>query len=299
MTASTIAEPPAFTHRYYTSADGLRLHVRDYAPQGAVGVPVVCLSGLTRNSTDFDPLAQALAGGLHGAPRRVLAFDYRGRGLSAHDPDWQKYTLAVEHGDILRGLAEFSIEQATFVGTSRGGLHIMLMGVLSPAVLHAAVLNDIGPVIEPKGIARICGYLGKTRSPTSLEEAVAALKATVRDDFPALSEAEWEIFARQTFMDEQGHFGVRYDPALSKQFEALNPNQPFPPAWPQFEALAKIPLLVVRGDRSDLLSDETLREMAARHPNCETYTIAGQGHAPPLIEAPVIARLCQFIAKAG
>jgi len=298
MNHSLVDASPAFTHRYYTSADGLRLHFRDYNPLGGNGTPVVCLSGLTRNSADFDPLANALASGAYGTPRRVISFDYRGRGLSAYDPDWRKYTLAVEHNDIMLGLTEAGIDKATFVGTSRGGLHIMLMGLAKPDILHAAILNDIGPVIDAAGIKRIRSYLGKTTPPTTLSEAITAVKTTVSGYFPGLSDADWETYARQSYMDDEGHFGLRYDAALAKQFESLDLNEPFPPAWQQFDALAKIPLLVVRGGLSDLLSPETLKEMAARHPVCETMTVEGQGHAPLLIEPSVVAKLCAFILKA-
>src|SRR5450631_1344147 len=161
------------------------------------------------------------------------------------------------------------IDSAIFIGTSRGGLHTMLLSATRPAVLRGAVLNDIGPVLEPRGMARIRGYVGKLPAPRSILDAVSLLKEMMRERFNGLSEADWEAYAKITFSDAVGRIALRYDPKLMKTLDSLDLEQPLPTLWPQFDGLRDVPLLILRGANSDLLSAETLKEMAARHPGAE------------------------------
>src|ERR1700730_5008818 len=177
----------AIESRFCSAPDGLKLHLREYGSLHDPGIPVVCLAGLTRNSVDFGPLAIAVASGLKGPKRRVLALDYRGRGLSDHDPNWRNYSLEVENRDVLSVLAAMEIEGAIFVGTSRGGLHTMQISATRPSVLRGAVLNDIGPVLEPRGMARVRSYVGKLPVPTSIGDAVDLLKEMMSERFNGLS----------------------------------------------------------------------------------------------------------------
>jgi pimeloyl-ACP methyl ester carboxylesterase len=285
-----------FESRFYAAVDGLRLHVRDYGSRLDLGIPAVCLAGLTRNSADFGPLASALATGFKGAKRRVLALDYRGRGLSEYDPDWNNYSLAIENGDVLSVLTALEINAAIFIGTSRGGLHTMLLSASRPAVIRGAVLNDIGPVLEPRGMARIRGYVGKLPVPRSILDAVSLLKEMMGERFNGLSEADWETYAKITFSDAVGRIALRYDPKVMKTLERLDLEQPLPTLWPQFGGLRDVPLLILRGANSDLLSAETLKEMAAQHPGAEIHTVKGQGHPPLLLDQEAIARICGFVA---
>jgi pimeloyl-ACP methyl ester carboxylesterase len=286
-----------FESRFFTAVDGLRLHVRDYGSPLDAGIPAVCLAGLTRNSADFGPLASALAAGLAGKKRRVLALDYRGRGLSDYDPDWKNYSLAVENSDVLSILTALEINAAIFIGTSRGGLHTMQLSATRPAVLLGAVLNDIGPVLEPRGMARIRGYVGKLPAPRSIPDAVDLLKEMMSERFNRLSEADWEAYAKITFTDAVGRIGPRYDQNLIKTLIDLDLEQPLPSMWPQFDGLAHVPLLILRGANSDLLSIATLNEMKTRHPGAQTYTVQGQGHAPLLLDQETITRICAFVGK--
>src|SRR5260221_2490393 len=146
--------------RFSFAPDGLRLHYFEYGSQSDPGVPVVCLPGLARTAEDFDRLARVLAALVNGQKRRVLALDYRGRGGSAWDPDWTHYNLQFEHLDILATLAAAEVTNAIFIGTSRGGMHVMVLAAAAPALLRGAVINDIGPVIEMAGLMRIKGYVG-------------------------------------------------------------------------------------------------------------------------------------------
>lgn len=287
-----------FESRYFSASDGLMLHVRDYGSTLDPGVPVVCLPGLTRNSADFGPIASALAAGHICDKRRVLAVDYRGRGLSDYDRNWRNHTIEVEGDDLLAVLTAAGIARAIFIGTSRGGLHIMRLSAARPAVIHAVVLNDIGPVVEARGMARIRSYVGKLPAPRSASDAVDLLKRLMSEQFTGLSEADWALYAKLTFADADGQFGARYDPKLMKPLESLDLEQPLPTLWPQFDGLRNVPLLVIRGANSDVLSPETLAEMARRHPGCQIHIVEGQGHPPLLIDAATIDRICRFVAEA-
>jgi pimeloyl-ACP methyl ester carboxylesterase len=285
-----------FESRFCSAPDGLKLHFREYGSILDPGIPVVCLAGLTRNSADFGPLASALASGVKGAKRRVLALDYRGRGLSQHDHNWENYSLEIENRDVLSALTAMEVEAAIFVGTSRGGLHTMLLSASRPAIIRGTVLNDIGPVLEPRGMARIRGYVGKVPEPRSVSDAIDLLKEMMSEHFNGLSEADWETYAKMTFTDAVGRIATRYDRNLMKPLESLDLEQPLPVFWPQFDGLRGVPLLIIKGANSDLLSDDTLQEMIRRHPGADTYIVKGQGHAPLLIDEETIFRICGFIA---
>ena len=286
-----------FESRFCAALDGLKLHVRDYGSPLDPGIAAVCLPGLTRNSADFGPLASALAAGLIGKKRRVLALDYRGRGLSEYDRNWKNYSLPIENGDVLSVLAALEIDAAIFIGTSRGGLHTMLLSATRPSVLRGAVLNDIGPVLEPRGMARIGGYVGKLPVPRSIPDAVNLLKEMMSERFNGLNEDDWETYAKMTFTDAVGRIGSRYDQKLMKTLESLDLEQPLPTLWPQFDGLRAVPLLILRGANSDLFSAETLKEMVTRHPGAEVHVVNGQGHAPLLLDRGTITRICDFAAE--
>jgi pimeloyl-ACP methyl ester carboxylesterase len=283
---------------FVSAADGLRLHLRDYGSPLDPGLPVVCLPGLARNAADFAPLAEALAAGAAGQRRRVVAIDYRGRGESDYDRDWRHYDLAVESADILAQLAAVEIHQAIFVGTSRGGLHIMALAAARPALVRGAVLNDVGPVVEMQGLTRIRQYLRHPAAPNSLADAIDYLRKAMSAQFTALSEADFERYARASFQKPDGTFGATFDPNLVKPLDALRLDEPLPQTWNLFEALANVPLLIIRGGNSDILSPETFVEMARRHKNCATYVVEGQGHPPLLADDATIARVAAFMAWA-
>ena len=287
-----------YTSHFISAPDGLKLFAREYNASASKALPVVCLSGLSRNSADFDVLALALANGAAGAPRRVLALDYRGRGLSDHDPVWENYNVATEGGDILAVLTALGVAEAVFVGTSRGGINTMALSAYRPAIIKAAVLNDIGPVLEAQGLSRIRSYIGKIPQPTSWADAIDLLKRLNSAHFSGLDAEEWEIFARTTFEEKQGKVVGRYDVRLMKTLAGLDLESPLPDMWPQFAGLRHAPVLVVRGENSDLLSAATMALMQQRHPNCQTHTVPGQGHAPLLVDAPAISRIAGFIAQA-
>ncbi|MER9327710.1 alpha/beta hydrolase [Mesorhizobium sp. M0488] len=274
-----MAGEQGFFDYFYAAPDRLRLHARLYGESNSGHWPVVCLPGLTRNARDFHELALYLST-RPVAPRKVVAFDYRGRGQSAYDPDISHYNIGVEAGDILAGLAALGIEEAAFIGTSRGGLIIHVLGALRPAVLKAIVFNDIGPVIEPAGLAHIQSYLGSKPTPKTHAQAIAAQRSVHGKDFTALGGPDWDRMVWALYRETDSGLVPDFDPRLVGTVASLDLTLPLPDLWPQFEALAAIPLLAIRGANSRLLSIATLEEMRKRHPNIETITIDGQGHAP-------------------
>jgi pimeloyl-ACP methyl ester carboxylesterase len=285
-----------FSDFFYSAQDGLRLHARVYGGDNN-RLPVVCLPGLTRNARDFHELALLLSRDAK-RPRKVVAFDYRGRGQSAYDPTWKNYDVVVEAGDIIAGLTVLGIEHGAFIGTSRGGLIIHVLAAMRPALLKSVVLNDIGPVLEGEGLAHIRAYLERAPKPKSLADAVAIQKATHAQAFSALSKEDWERFIRAIYREEGGVPVPDFDPALLNVVKGMDLTEPLPALWPQFQGLAAIPMLVIRGANSKLLSAATLEEMARRHPDCETITIEGQGHAPLLETGKLPARIAAFLDRA-
>ena len=278
----------------YRSADGLELFARDYGDRLSPWLPVVCLAGLTRNSRDFHDLAVHLSTHRH-RPRRVVAFDYRGRGRSQRAPGPESYNPAAEMHDIFDGMGALGIARAVVVGTSRGGIIGILMGVTRPASVAGLVLNDVGPKIEALGLARIKATVGGTPSPVSWPDAARLLRRLYGSSFTAWTDQDWADFARRTFRDDNGSPASDYDAALAETLDGLEFDQPIPDLWQEFRALKEIPILAIRGENSDLLAEDTLAAMQAAHPRIETITIAGEGHAPALRGGTLLARISAFI----
>jgi pimeloyl-ACP methyl ester carboxylesterase len=280
-----------WTDILFSARDGLRLYARYYPCPGSTRRPALCLAGLTRNSRDFHDLASALMG-----ERDVYALDCRGRGLSERDPNWKNYTLLVEVNDALDFMAMKGLHDAAIVGTSRGGLIAMMMAVLRPCAIGAVVLNDIGPVIEREGLARIAAYVGRTPLPASWAEAASLVREMSARHFQGVPDSQWEEVARAWFNEMSGRPAPGYDSLIAKAISAL--DGPIPELWPQFGALARVPVLTIRGENSDILSPQTLEEMRARHPRFSVITVTGQGHAPLLKDAPAISAISEFLANA-
>ena len=278
---------------HFTSRDGLRLYARHYVVAGAQRRPLLCLAGLTRNSRDFHDLACVLATP-DADGRNVYALDYRGRGRSQHDPNWRNYSILIELNDVLDFMIVMGLQHAAVLGTSRGGILAMLMAVIRPASVGSVILNDIGPVIEPDGLARIQAYVGRVPLPADWAEAIRLVRDINQRQFPAVPEAQWAELAHQYFNDDNGLPSPAYDPALGK---ALAQTPAIPELWPQFAALAKVPMLVLRGEHSDILSAATLAAMHQRHPRLEAVTVSGEGHAPLLKDARSIRTIAAFLQK--
>lgn len=264
---------------YFSSSDNLQLYARIYEPKVFNGQTIVCLAGLTRNVRDFDGLAVLL----EAAGFRVVGFDMRGRGQSEYAKNGADYNLLTEAQDVLTGLAALGIAHASFIGTSRGGLIMHLLSAMRPTVLRAVVLNDIGPVIEPDGLLLIRRYLENSPVPKSWAEAVVIQKVIHGKTFPILTPEDWERHTRAIYrQDAKGNICADYDPKIAQTLSSLKPDTPLPAIWPQFFGLKAMPMMVIRGETSRLLSQKTFEDMGNRHPDCTLVTAHGQGHAPML-----------------
>jgi pimeloyl-ACP methyl ester carboxylesterase len=279
---------------FISAPDGLRLHARCHGSSATRLLPVACLPGLARTAEDFDALASVLA---NKQGRRVIALDYRGRGLSDYDRDPANYSFQTELADVLAALTALDALPAIFVGTSRGGILTMLLAAMRPTAIAGAVLNDIGPVIDPKGLMRIKGYVGKLPQPRTYEEGAEILRRLFDAQFPKLSAEDWLASAHRAFKQANGALVPTYDIKLAKTLEGVDFEKPFPPLWAQFDALGNVPVMVIRGENSDLLTAATVEAMRARRQTLETIDVLDQGHAPLLAEADVIARIAEFIDR--
>ncbi len=282
----------------YKSRDGLLLAGQEWRPNPGnnadkdARVPVLCLAGLSRNSKDF----LDVAGHLQACGHRVIALDYRGRGQSSWDPDWQNYSLPVEAGDIADALTHLDLDRFAIIGTSRGGLHAMAMAAQPGETrLAGVILNDIGPHIEMKAIQRLASTIGKTMEFPDQAACSEYLRQGLKPQFPAFGASDWLRFANQVGTATADKFVLEYDPALAKTLAVMDDGTPLPDLWPLFETMSAIPLLVIRGEHSDLLSAETCEEMLARHPNARAHIAAREGHAPMLWDDHSQTEISEFL----
>ena len=284
-----------FASVFVTAPDGLRLHIRSYGSSVASALPVVCLPALARTAADFHPLATALVAD-PANPRLVLALDYRGHGQSQYDHNPKNYAIRVALADLSAVLAAFEITSAIFVGTSFGGVLAMMLAVLPPAAVAGIILNDIGPVIELKGLVRIKHYVGKLPVPRTFEEGGEILRWWFHAQFTKLAPQDWVAFAQRTWREGHGTLVPSHDPKLARALRGYSLER-LPTLWDQFDALARIPLMVIRGANSDMLARPTLNEMLARREQLEVVVVPDQGHAPLLAEPLVIRRVAAFVAS--
>ena len=277
---------------YALTPDGLRLHWRDYGDFKSPRLPVICLPGLTRNAADFHDIALHLA---QKFGRRVIVLESRGRGLSDWDKDPSRYSIPQELADLLHVVDILAISRAHFLGTSRGGLITMALATIRPDLIASSILNDIGPVIESAGLLRIKSYVGKSVPLASYEQARSVLAKTHGAFFPSLSIEDWDMFARATWNESADGLTLSYDPQISLTLKDYDPAQPAPDLWPLWQALAQAPSLILRGELSDLFTEETAKKMAQGHQHCTIFTVSGQGHAPLLRDAQTIEAVARFI----
>jgi pimeloyl-ACP methyl ester carboxylesterase len=285
------APTAAFEEHRFRANDGLELYYRDYGDRTSGRTPVVCLTGLTRNSKDFHDLAMRLC-----KDRRVVCPDYRGRGQSAWDPDYRNYKPETYVADILDLLAAANLQHVVIIGTSLGGLLAMVMGAVQPAALAGVMLNDVGPEIAPGGASRIAGYVGKDVRFADYDAAAEAQKAQFGGAYPDVDDGEWLTAAKRTYVDDgEGRLRLDYDLALGKAL-AEQASNPLPDLWPMFRALSHVPVLAIRGGLSDVLSEATFKRMAEEMPGLKQVTLANRGHVPNLDEPECLAAIDDFFS---
>ena len=266
----------------FTAADGLTLA---YTDAGA-GTPVICLAGLTRSGSDFDYLAPNLRG------VRMICPDYRGRGASGW-ADPATYTIPSEAGDVLALMDHLGLERAAILGTSRGGLIAMGLAAMHKDRLTGVCLNDIGPEIAAEGLAAIEGYIGRNPSVKTLAEAARAMSSRMAG-FEGVPLSRWEQEAAKHFVQTDEGLGINYDPRLRDAFLAAS-ALPVPDLWPLFDALSDLPLALIRGANSDLLTAQTASEMRRRRPDMIFATVPDRAHIPFLDEPEALAAIHAFL----
>ena len=281
----------SWTDRFWYSAEGLRLHYRNYeGPRDKP--PILCIPGLTRNARDFEPVAERYAG-----EWRVLSVDLRGRGSSDFDPDPSRYTPQYYVADILKLLDQEGIADAVFLGTSLGGICTMLLASTDADRIAGAMLNDIGPVIDQAGIDRIGGYVGREVRFDSWDEAIETLEERNREVFPRWKRAEWERFAHRIMHETADGIGFQYDMHIADNFRAATEG-PQGANWHLYESLAGRPVTILRGALSDLLAQDIAQQMVERlNGDAELVVVPDVGHTPSLEEPESTAAMDRLLER--
>ena len=278
-----------FLPRWFRSQDDLLLYGRDYG-HDAPGLPLLCLGGLTRNSKDFHDLALR-----HAWRRRVLAPDYRGRGLSSWDPDWRNYRPETYVGDALDFLTILGVGRAVVLGTSMGGLLAMGLAALRPTLVAGVIINDIGPEVAGDGYNRILHYISTDRPQPDWPTAIVAL----REMFPTLAlptPGKWQRMAEATYRrGEDGLLHYDWDTTLARTLAADSKN--LPDLWAYYRGLGSRPVLALRGTLSDVLTADTFERMAVEKPDLVRVEVAGAGHVPSLDEPEAEKAIDEFLAR--
>jgi len=289
------AAPRTWREIHYTVHDGLTLYARDYGALHGPKTPLLCLPGLTRNSRDFHSLAERFS-----TTRRVLAPDYRGRGRSEYTGNYRSYSPIVEMSDVFQLMTLAHVDDAIIIGTSRGGIIAMLMAALRPSAVRAVVLNDIGAAIPPTALLRIAGYVRNMPYFQNWERAIYSFRRLNEDTFTNLSDEQWDGFARRGLIYRDGAVRTDFDPLLAKalddQLGAIAGATLS--LWPQFAALLRKPVLVIRGANSDVLAAETVQQMRSLKRDLMSVTVPHRGHPPLLDEPRALRAIDKLVAQA-
>lgn len=280
-----------WTDGYWQSPDGLRLHYRDYAG-AADRPPIVCIPGLTRNARDFEGVADRLAGDW-----RLICVDLRGRGESAYAKDPMTYVPATYVEDMEALFAGLGLERFVLFGTSLGGLITMVLAVKDKSRIAGALINDIGPVLEARGLERIRAYVGRGQNWPTWLHAARFLKEAQGDRYPDWPLDQWIVYAKRLCrLTPAGRVVFDYDPCIAEPFRIPGGETGFD-LWKAFAGLKGVPSLVLRGELSDLLSSATVERMLAANPAMEAVTVPRVGHAPTLDEPEAEAAIDRLLKR--
>ena len=276
---------------YWETADGLRLHYRDYAG-GEDRPPIICIPGLTRNARDFEGVAERLAGDW-----RLICVELRGRGESGYAKESASYVPLTYLQDMEALIATLGLRRFVLFGTSLGGLITMLLAAAGKERIAGALLNDIGPVMETRGLEHIRSYVGKSQNWPTWLHAARFLAEAQGDRYPLWKLDQWLVYAKRLAkLTAAGRIVFDYDMRIAEPFRLPAGEAGFD-LWPAFRTLAGIPSLVVHGAISDLLSAETVARMLAEAPGMESVTIPDVGHAPTLDEPEAQAAIDALLQR--
>jgi pimeloyl-ACP methyl ester carboxylesterase len=281
-----------FEERLFETEDGLTLYCRDYAAPTPSAATVVCLHGLSRNSRDFQDLAPAL-----NQHFRVLVPEQRGRGRSDYDTVPSRYNLMQYVEDTHAMLVAFQCERVSVVGTSMGGLMTFALNALYPDLIHRAVINDIGPDIAPAGLERIQSYVGVAGPFDDWDQATTYVRSISQSIFPDWQAAQWAAFARQCYVEQNNQIIADYDPKIGEALSQQDTGAESSALWSLFDTLREVPLLLIRGALTDLLSEACVQGMQDRANHLELLTVPNVGHAPMLTEAEVPEAIMAFLTQ--
>jgi pimeloyl-ACP methyl ester carboxylesterase len=268
---------------HFLAEDGARLAYRDEG----TGLPLLCLPGLTRSMADSDYLIPYLP------PLRLIRMDYRGRGQS----DWtgaDTYTVNHEGRDALRLLDHLGVAKAVILGTSRGGLIGMVLGAVARDRVLGLILNDVGPEIAADGLTRIFDYVGRNPAGKTLQGYAERLSRS--PGFDGVPMSRWLEEAQRLSVQTPEGLRIPYDPALREAFLKAFEGPPVD-LWPLFDALAGLPLALIRGANSDLLTVETVQKMLSRRPDMAVAEVPGRAHIPFLDEPEAVALIRTFLDR--
>lgn len=281
------------TDIHYTSADGLDLFARSYGPENAE-LTVLCMHGLTRNHKDFEPMISRL-----GDRYRFVAVDVRGRGRSQRADKPETYSPQIYAQDMFALADKLELSKMALIGTSMGGLMAMIMARMSPERIGGLVLNDVGPVVNPAGLRRIASYSQDPQPADSWQAAAAKVETAQSEAFPDFGADDWMAFARRTWREtEDGKVVADYDPEITRSLgEAKAGLMTKFAMWRVFGALKSHPMLIVRGETSDILAKGTAKRMVRRHPDARLVTVPKRGHAPLLDEPAAIDAISDFLRR--
>jgi pimeloyl-ACP methyl ester carboxylesterase len=283
-----------WTDGYWWSNDGLRLHYRDYAGGDPTRPPIICISGLTRNARDWEGVAAALAG-----EWRLICVDLRGRGESAYAKDPMTYVPLTYVQDLEALLRELAIDRFLLFGTSLGGLLSMLLGAAERGRVQGVLVNDVGPELDPGGMARIRGYVGRSASWPTWVHAARDLCDVHKVSHPDWRLEEWLVFAKRVAkLSNSGRVVLDYDMRIAEPFRIAAPVAGMD-MWGAWRSLQDVPTLIVRGETSDILAPETVERMQAEHPRARAVTVPRTGHAPTLDEPEAREGIARLLAEVG
>jgi pimeloyl-ACP methyl ester carboxylesterase len=280
-----------YTDKYWQSPDGLRLHYRDY-PGDKAKPPILCIPGLTRNARDFEAVAERLAGGW-----RLICVDLRGRGESEYAKDPASYTPLTYAADLEALLAELRIKRFVAFGTSLGGIITMLLAAARPGRIAGALLNDIGPDIETRGLDRIRAVVGRSQAWPTWVHAARGISELQGGNYPDYGLTDWLAMAKRLCrLSAQGRIVPDYDVRIAEPMKAP-PPETAPDLWPAYEALGEVPVTILRGALTDILSEATAKRMAKTLPGARLVNVANIGHAPALDEPESLRAITALLKK--
>lgn len=270
----------------FVTSDGLTLA---YMDEGA-GIPLVCLPGLSRNSLDFEPVAEAFRD-----RARIIRPDLRGRGCSDYDADFANYNVLVEARDVVELLDHLGLERAAILGTSRGGLIALTLAAMARDRLSGIIFVDIGPHIDPMGLSRIVSTLGIPPAERTLDAFAQSYANATAATFPGVPVAKWRSFLSNTMRETPEGIQFRYDPKIRDAVVTSLNDGNWPDLWPVFDMCAGLPLMLLKGENSDILSEETAAEMLLRRPDMRYVLVRNRGHIPFLDEPECQTAVEEFL----